>query len=195
MPNAMTQFGFVKKSGDTMTGALYFENELYKAGLRVHGTQDYSLEIIDSVGNPANAKIYVADIISSCKVQAALFDCTGSILMDAGYLVDGIDVSEIHQAKIKTGTYVGNGVDNRNIDIGVDLASKSFAYVVIKAANASIAVHRFEYSQGDLTMAYDANADNPDRIQAFTSTGFQVGLSATVNTDTVTYRYVALWSE
>ena len=74
----------------------------------------------------------------------------------------GLEVGPPTQrAMIRTGTYTGNGVDNRNINIGVNLASKSNVYVIIKAASNSLnAVHRIEYGQGDLTMLFGATNDS-----------------------------------
>lgn len=99
------------------------------------------------------------------------------------------------RAMIKTGTYTGNDVDDRNIDIGVDLASKNNVYVIIKTAAATEPVHRIEYAQGDLSMFFTGNNDIADCIQAFTATGFQVGTSNNVNADTIVYRYIAFWEE
>ena len=190
MPNTMTQFGFVKKSGDVMTGDLAL------------GVNKLTM-LYDSVGGaikgsgviPGGIKVIDTLITGDGVIEAGGCLFSDDLGMGAGKTVDGVDVSEIHQAKIKTGTYVGNGVDNRNIDIGVDLASKSNAYVIIKKANTNAACHRIEYAQGDLTMTYDASADAANLIQAFTATGFQVGTAATVNEDTFTYRYIAIWSE
>lgn len=95
---------------------------------------------------------------------------------------------------IKTGTYVGNGVDDRNIDIGVNLAAKNNVYVIIKGYDIQPAVHRTEYGQGDLGMLY-SNVDIADMIQSFTATGFQIGQHVNVNLDTKTYRYVVFWEE
>jgi hypothetical protein len=121
---------------------------------------------------------------------------TGDLAMADGKTVDGIDVGEIHQAKVKTGTYTGDGTDNRNIDIGVDLALKSNVYVIIKSlTSVAAAIHRIEYDQGDLTMGFLAWNDISDAIQAFTPTGFQVGTQTDVNHDAYTYRYIAFWEE
>jgi len=100
-------------------------------------------------------------------------------------------------AKIKTGTYTGNAADNRDIDIGVNLAAKNNAYVIVKGntLGSSCPSHRIEYAQGDLAMCYEAIADVADRIQGFTATGFQVGSSNEVNGDTIVYRYIAIWEE
>jgi len=97
-------------------------------------------------------------------------------------------------AKIKTGTYTGNGVDDRDINIGVDLASKSNAYLIIKHRGTSNPRHRTEYSQGDLAMSFGPANDSVNMIQAFTSTGFQVGDHIDTNGQDETYRYIAIWT-
>jgi len=96
----------------------------------------------------------------------------------------------------KTGTYTGNGLDDHDVDIGIDLASKACPYVIIKAATGNVAAkHRTEYGQGDLTMGMDNTDDFANGIQSFTATGFQVGTNVAVNADGVTFRYIAFWQE
>lgn len=99
------------------------------------------------------------------------------------------------RARIITGTYTGNGADDRNIDIGIDLASKQYPYVIVKGDSTNFAKHRTEYAQGDQSMAYNNIADFANTIQSFTSTGFQVGSHAEVNFNANVYRYIAFWSE
>jgi len=199
MPNAISSFGFVRKSGDTMTGDLRLgehklflglpDSEIY---LMINPAAVYEL-LIEDFEDLGQATLKTGFVKPMHSVDMRYAD--GHILMADAGKVDGVDVSEIHQAKIKTGTYIGNGVDNRNIDIGVDLAGKLNAYVIIKSSVLSKAVHRTEYGQGDLSMFYDSTYDATDKIQAFTSTGFQVGVSSTVNEDGGTYRYIAFWQE
>jgi len=92
-----------------------------------------------------------------------------------------------------TGVYTGNGNDDREINIGIDLASKTHVYVIIKRNGATKAVHRTEYEQGDFCMFYDAASDSNDLIQGFTSTGFEIGTKDDVNNNGKTYRYIAFW--
>jgi len=103
--------------------------------------------------------------------------------------------SPTKRAIVKTGIYTGNGIDDRDIDIGVDLASKENAYVIVKGAFADWPMHRIEYAQGDLAMVYNNMVDLVNMIQAFVAVGFQVGTDNTVNTDTVVYRYIVFWEE
>ena len=100
------------------------------------------------------------------------------------------------RAMIKTGTYTGNGADDRNIDIGVNLAAKNNVYVIIKGTTGALqAHHRIEYAQGDLSMSFMNSADVANGIQAFTDTGFQVGSLVEVNENGQVFRYIAFWEE
>ena len=98
------------------------------------------------------------------------------------------------RAMTKTGTYTGNAVDNRNINIGVDLASKTNAYVIIKGDQNQDGVHRTEYGQGDESMFFGNSQHTNNLIQAFTATGFQLGDNIS-NFDAVDYCYIAFWQE
>lgn len=111
----------------------------------------------------------------------------------------GLEVSKAQtiippRAMIKTGTYIGNAVDNRNIDIGVNLAAKNNVYIIINGASHQ-AVNRIEYGQGDLTMYYVAVGDVANMIQGLTATGFEIGSDVVVNTNDELYRYIVHWEE
>lgn len=94
---------------------------------------------------------------------------------------------------MKTGTYVGDAVDNRNVNIGIDLASKTYKFIIIKNPSTQVGMMRTEYGQGDLTMNFGAIADQANCVQSFTETGFQLGSAAMVNQVTLLYRYIAFW--
>jgi len=121
---------------------------------------------------------------------------TDNLAVDAGKLVDGRDISAMVRAKILTGTYTGDGTDDRNINIGVDLTAKSNVFVFVKvnaAGTGREGYARIEYGQGDLSMLLGTGADIADRIQAFNATGFQVG--GTQNENGLVYRYVVIYEE
>ena len=99
------------------------------------------------------------------------------------------------RAMIKTGTYTGNGADNRNINIGVALSLKANAWVIIRKNAAIRPYFRIEYGQGDLTMSYESEVDLADLIQMWTATGFQIGADARLNDVGVLFRYIAVWQE
>ncbi len=99
------------------------------------------------------------------------------------------------RASILTGIYTGDGADNRNINIAIDLAAKDNAYVIIKGAAAYEGRHRIEYAQGDLTMNFVLSGDEANQIQLFNSTGFQIGSNDRVNSNGIVYRYIVLWLE
>lgn len=96
---------------------------------------------------------------------------------------------------IKTGQYTGNGGDNRDIDIGVNLAAKNNVWVIIKGTTEFYAVHRTDHQVGDLTMWFRDNPPVSDKIQSLTATGFEVGNSDEVNEDTTVFTYIAFWED
>lgn len=113
---------------------------------------------------------------------------TGNLSFAAGAVIG--------HSKIKTGTYVGNGVNNRQLNIGINLAAKTNVYIIIKGVEGpQLALHRTEYGQGDVTMFYAATADTTDAIQALTATGFELGTRGDVNFNTYTYRYIVIYDE
>ena len=99
------------------------------------------------------------------------------------------------RAMIKTGTYTGNGVDNRNIDIGIKLSAKQNVFVLIKGTIGYCAFSRIEYGQGDSSMCFTDNPDYPNVIKALTATGFQVGTQVYVNSSGYVYRYIVIYQE
>jgi len=99
-----------------------------------------------------------------------------------------------NRAMMKCDTYEGNGADDRDIDIGVDLASKSFAAVFVKARSiAELGVWHTSSLVGDLSLYMTDLAGLGDRIQTLTATGFQVGVNDEVNKDLNEYEYLAIW--
>jgi len=99
------------------------------------------------------------------------------------------------RAMIRTGTYQGDGLDDRDIDIGVDLAAKANVCIIIKGQDTNQGIWRIEYGQGDLTMFFGTTTDGPDYIQGLTSTGFQVGAGVNANGNGITFRYAVFWQE
>lgn len=100
------------------------------------------------------------------------------------------------RAIIKTGSYTGNGADDRNIDIGIDLLSKNRAFVFTKTSTGGEpAVWRSDIHSGDIASYFHAAADAANQIQALTTTGFQIGNDNNVNFNGRVYRYVAIWEE
>lgn len=92
--------------------------------------------------------------------------------------------------RIDTGTYTGNGADNRSIP-GVGFQPE---YVIARAndiANARRGVHRSKHLTGDATLNFTNVANGANLVQALQPDGFQVGSDATVNANGVTYHYVA----
>jgi len=101
----------------------------------------------------------------------------------------------IGNCSFKTGVYTGNGIDDREINIGVNLAAKTNVYIIIKSLSATLCLHRIEYGQGDLTMRYDVSVDFANAIQSFSDNGFIIGNYTGVNTNNYTYRYIVFWKD
>ncbi|MDX1930867.1 MAG: VCBS domain-containing protein [Pirellulaceae bacterium] len=85
----------------------------------------------------------------------------------------------------RTGTYTGNGLDDRNIT-GVGFESE---FIIIKATSAN----NFAIGKTEST-GYNVNANvagSTNQTQALQSDGFQVGSDATVNQNGTSYMYLA----
>jgi len=119
---------------------------------------------------------------------------TGNITFAGAQTVDGRDISAMVRAKIKVGSYVGNSADDRNIDIGIDLTTKTNVHIWIGGNGLWAVAERPELAQGDLTKIGAAAFSN-NCIQSLTATGFQVGVNQTVNQDTYTYWYIVIYEE
>lgn len=92
------------------------------------------------------------------------------------------------------GIYTGDSNDDREIDIGVDLASKTYAYVIVKPNYAvDGAIHRIEYGQGDLTMRFMNFTDQANLIQSFSDAGFVIGSDSEANRNGTIFRYIVFW--
>jgi len=148
------------------------------------------------VGGGQTLFVHKYDESNDASIVFAGGQMTGSLAVTNGKTIDGRDISAMVRAKILTGTYTGDGTDNRNINIGVDLTAKSnvFVFVKVNAAGAGREGYaRIEYGQGDLSMLPGTGGDVADKIQNFNTTGFQVG--ATYNENGQLYRYVVLYEE
>jgi len=96
--------------------------------------------------------------------------------------------------QMKTGTYEGNGADNRSIDISINLAAATYAFVQIKRDDSTDwAVYRYLHMPGDLTYQYANAAPAANKVQSFTATGFQVGSHNEVNANAHTYDYMVIY--
>ncbi len=191
-----------------MSGA-QIKNHLQKTGGTMTGNLDMGLNKIKIMltdglngailrGHPsAGDQIEVRNMVDTgmARINAKHLQAQGGNVYVSGD-VDGVDVSEIDQAKIITGTYTGNGVDNRTINVGLNLTAKNGVYIIITPAGGiGDACHRIEYSQGDLTMAFTGTGDVANKIQSLQTTGFQVGTHADVNGNGLVYRYTVLYEE
>jgi hypothetical protein len=91
-------------------------------------------------------------------------------------------------AQVSTGSYTGNGVDNRNIS-GVGFQPEM---LWIRRDDGVPSVWRPESLSGDATLYWDNTAAQSNRIQALQADGFQVGTHAQVNNGSSTYYRLAL---
>mgnify|MGYP000922529205 CR=1 FL=1 len=93
--------------------------------------------------------------------------------------------------QVVTGSYTGNGADNRNITISP--ACQPLAVFIQRSDAAWIGQVYFSSmstnSSGEFTGTAQAQAD---RIQQFNSDGFQLGTQSYVNSNGSDYRYAAL---
>lgn len=91
-------------------------------------------------------------------------------------------------AKVVTGTYTGNGADNRNITgLGMNPG-----FVWVKRSSSSMGVWRTDAVSGDRTLYWDNTSPASNRIQSLFSDGFQVGTNSQANSSGSTYYYLAL---
>lgn len=104
-------------------------------------------------------------------------------------------ITPARRAMIKYDLYTGNGVDNRNISIGVDLLNKRNSFVIIKSRNAHAAWFRLDHSAVDEAFCFAAEATTSNRIQALTSSGFQIGDDVRINENGIVFTVVAMWQE
>ena len=92
--------------------------------------------------------------------------------------------------QVATGTYTGDGVDDRAIAVGFQPT-----VVMIKRSGPQGTVVRTSTMVGDVTKMYDgANPLQTDRIQSLTATGFTIGTANGVNAAGTQYSWVAFRS-
>lgn len=145
---------------------------------------------------------------NSCpfKLGAAVTDCIKSLDSD-GFTLDVNAVcntnSEVYAyiafndttSKIRVAGYAGNGSDNRPITSGIGWQPQ----VVFVQRNCTDATQRemgfHPATLGlatDVTLSVGGVSNSADLIQQILTTGFQVGLSDKVNSNTVNYLYMVL---
>jgi hypothetical protein len=98
--------------------------------------------------------------------------------------------SSFERLRVASGTYTGNGNDNRNIT-GVGFQPN---LVIVKRNGNSVAVARSSTMTGDATkpLAGGGTALSTNMLQALQADGFQIGTNASVNTNGQTYHWVAI---
>ena len=91
-------------------------------------------------------------------------------------------------ADFTTGTYAGNGTDNRNVVTGL---SFSPALVLVKQDGANYAWAKPSSLADDASYNFYGGPPTANRIQALNSDGFQVGTNASVNANGSNYYWFA----
>lgn len=90
-----------------------------------------------------------------------------------------------------TGTYVGNGQDNRWIN---GLGFSPTAVMIMRGGSASVVRTIDMVGDASCLVTGTCTLTNANMIQALGSDGFQVGTSTSVNQNTIVYYYLA-WGE
>jgi len=104
-------------------------------------------------------------------------------------LLGGALSTSAQATQFASGSYTGNGADNRAITGGVGFQPD---VVIIKSNTAQLAVMRTSTMVGDASKELcAATAFQTNRIQSLDPGGFTVGTNAQVNSSGVTYYWVA----
>lgn len=95
--------------------------------------------------------------------------------------------------QIETGTYTGNGANDRTITTTLDPsdASKN-AVVMVKGRTAQYGLWRTDKHAANASSGFMVISDVSDGIKSFTTNGFVVDVNASVNSNTITYDYVVM---
>lgn len=88
--------------------------------------------------------------------------------------------------RMEIGSYLGDGKDNRVVDIG--LAPQ---YLLVLSEGSEQAMQRFADEVGDASLELQPTGEKSDRIQAFGPTFFEIGKNPTVNKSGRRYHWVA----
>jgi hypothetical protein len=97
--------------------------------------------------------------------------------------------SSFEKVRVASGTYTGNGGDNRQI---LGLAFQPDV-VIVKGNNTQVAITRTSMMSGDASKPLSgATALSADRIQSLDSSGFTLGTNAQVNANGTAYYWIAL---
>lgn len=88
---------------------------------------------------------------------------------------------------MNVGSYTGDGSDDRSI-VGTGFRPD---YLIVKARVKETAVHRTARMAGERALAFSAEANRPDAIQALGADGFRVGAAKSVNEPKTKYFWVA----
>jgi hypothetical protein len=177
----------LQRTGGTMLGPLDMADQLLK-----FSNGNIALKV-----TAASNFLHVRKLDDSAynAIQCANATFNDSISMGAGKTVDGRDISELVRTNMVSGTYSGDGNDNRNLNIGVDLGSKSQYVIIIKSGSTNLPTVWRKPGGGDETQYCTGVVTGANLIQAMHSTGFQLGTDNHVNQNGTGYHYVVIWQE
>ncbi len=143
---------------------------------------DQSFLMADSTGGVA------ANLIQAFGSGSFQVGTSGQYVNNSGDRYDWFCWADLSGA-IKSGTYAGNGADNRSIT-GFGFQPE---FVWVRGATAYSTQHLFAQSTTeDKAYAMTANGGDTNKIQAREADGIQIGSSSGVNTNLANYYYWAL---
>jgi len=163
----------------------------------VGGTVTLGDAILSVTGNPPNVPIVLIDN----NLNDAVVGTFAGLPEGARLLVGGVELTLSYRggdgndvvldpgglSEVLTGTYVGDGTDNRPIT-GLGFTPD---LVVVKATTTGQAVARTATMTGDVSKQMGDGTLLNNSIQSMDPSGFTVGTSALVNATGTTYQWVA----
>ncbi|MCW0221202.1 MAG: hypothetical protein OJI67_22925, partial [Prosthecobacter sp.] len=165
-------------------GALSSPATQQHAVVRVAGMTDSSAM--------ANAAVY-ADGITGLNSGGFTLGADAAV-NESGTTIHWLAIKDV-AGKIKTGSYVGNGGDNRGIT-GVGF-QPDLVWVIARAqfdggTSPAGSSYRTSTMSGDTSLPWTGTSAKADYVQAISSDGFEVGTNTMVNASGVTYYYLAM---
>lgn len=119
------------------------------------------------------------------------YKCIGVLITDsAANIADLVQYVNRDKVRLRHGSYTGDGVGDRIINIGVDLLVSSKKHLILKSEGAASAVQKFGHEAGDVSDFFTSSAQAANIIQAWVATGFEVGTDGNANANGVVFNYV-----
>jgi hypothetical protein len=179
-------------STQSITG-LGFQPQLVMLQKASTTTSEWNSMKIDSM--PSSDGYAWTDNSTALTTRISSLDADGFTVGNQAGLVENTKVFYYVAVKgssdvFATGSYSGNGSDNRNVVTGLAFQPDM---VIIKGTNNEHGCYRTDQNVGDNSTIWGSGVANAaDHIQALNSDGFQVGTSTRVNGSGNTYYWAAL---